>query len=76
MPIQQKAKPAPTPAELKALLRHDFATFVERCFHELNPQTDFHWNWHISLIAAKLEAVRRGEIRRLIINIPPRHLKS
>ena len=33
-------------------------------------------NWHIEIVAAKLEACRRGEIRRLIINVPPRHLKS
>ena len=31
---------------------------------------------HIELIARKLDAVRRGEIKRLIINLPPRHLKS
>jgi hypothetical protein len=28
------------------------------------------------VIAAKLAAVREGKIRRLIINLPPRHLKS
>ena len=33
-------------------------------------------NWHIEVIAAKLAAVREGKIRRLIINLPPRHLKS
>jgi len=33
-------------------------------------------NWHIEMIAAKLEACRQGKIRRLIINVPPRHLKS
>ena len=33
-------------------------------------------NWHIEVIAATLEACRRGEISRLIINLPPRHLKS
>jgi hypothetical protein len=32
--------------------------------------------WHIEVIAAKLAAVRDGRIRRLIINLPPRHLKS
>lgn len=31
---------------------------------------------HIELIAQKLEAVERGEIKRLIINMPPRHGKS
>ena len=43
---------------------------------ELNPQTAFAMNWHIDVIAAKLTAVRDGKIRRLIINLPPRHLKS
>jgi hypothetical protein len=33
-------------------------------------------NWHLEVIAAKLTAVREGKIRRLIINLPPRHLKS
>lgn len=31
---------------------------------------------HIQIIAAKLEAVERGEIRRLVITVPPRHGKS
>jgi predicted phage terminase large subunit-like protein len=50
--------------------------FAERCFRELNPQAAFLRNWHIEVIAAKLAAVRAGKIRRLIINLPPRHLKS
>ena len=33
-------------------------------------------NWHLEVIAAKLTAVREDKIRRLIINLPPRHLKS
>src|SRR5437667_1194840 len=33
-------------------------------------------NWHVELIAAKLAAVHAGEIRRLIVSLPPRHLKS
>lgn len=32
--------------------------------------------WHHRLIARKLEAVERGEIRRLMIAMPPRHGKS
>ena len=65
-----------TPAEYEDLLRHDFATFAMRCFHDLNPQTRLAMNWHLRVIAAKLTAVREGKIRRLIINLPPRHLKS
>ena len=33
-------------------------------------------NWHIGCIAEHLEAVNLGQIRRLLINIPPRHMKS
>ena len=65
-----------TRAEYEAVLRHDFATFVARCFHELNPQAELTMNWHIEVIAAALTAVQQGKIRRLIINLPPRHLKS
>src|SRR5262252_6504489 len=65
-----------SPAEYDAILRSDLAFFAERCFSELNPQTAFLMNWHIEVIAAKLAAVRAGKIRRLIINLPPRHLKS
>jgi predicted phage terminase large subunit-like protein len=32
--------------------------------------------WHAKLLCEKLEAVERGEIKRLIINCPPRHSKS
>ena len=64
------------PAEYDALLRQDFETFAARCFHDLNPQTQFSPNWHIEVIAAKLMAVRQGKLRRLIINLPPRSLKS
>lgn len=33
-------------------------------------------NWHLDAIAAHLEAVSRGEIRKLLVNIPPRHAKT
>ena len=33
-------------------------------------------NWHIEAMAYHLEQVRRGRIKRLIINLPPRYLKS
>src|SRR5712672_3047376 len=65
-----------TRAEYEVLLRHDFATFAGRCFQDLNPQTDLAMNWHLEVIAAKLTEVRQGKIRRLAINLPPRHLKS
>jgi predicted phage terminase large subunit-like protein len=63
-------------AEYQTFARSDFYTFLHRAFLELNPRAAFLHNWHNELIASKLEACRRGEITRLIINIPPRSLKS
>jgi hypothetical protein len=65
-----------SPPEYDAILRSDLCYFAQRCFCELNPQAAFAMSWHIEVIAAKLAAVREGKIRRLIINLPPRHLKS
>ena len=59
-----------------ALMRLDLYTFIQRSFLVLNPQTAFLHNWHLQLIAAKLEACRKGKIKRLIVNLPPRNMKS
>ncbi|UVK55343.1 terminase family protein [Mesorhizobium sp. AR02] len=61
---------------LDAALRTDFAAFIEAAFHLLNPGTDYAPNWHIDAIAHHLELVRLGTVRRLIITMPPRSLKS
>jgi predicted phage terminase large subunit-like protein len=66
----------PKPHEIAALLRQDLSSFVCRTFQELNPQTEYLHNWHVDLIASKLTDVAEGKINRLIINIPPRNLKS
>jgi predicted phage terminase large subunit-like protein len=65
-----------SPLEYKTLCRNDFYTFMHRAFRELNPKVEFLHNWHNELIASKLEACRSGKIKRLIINVPPRSLKS
>ena len=61
---------------LEALLRNDFRAFVHKVFATLCPGQDYVSNWHVEAIAWQLDRVRRGEIRRLIINMPPRSLKS
>ena len=65
-----------TPNEYLTMLRNDFFTFVDGSFRQLNPGAEFLPNWHIELIAAELERCFRGETKRLIINVPPRSLKS
>jgi len=59
-----------------ALLRSNLASFIRQCFRTLNPTSQFRDNWHILAIAWHLEQVRIGKIKRLIICMPPRSLKS
>jgi predicted phage terminase large subunit-like protein len=59
-----------------ALLRYRLAAFTRKSFSTVDPGTPYSHNWHIDLIAEYLEACTRREIKRLIINIPPRYLKS
>jgi len=65
-----------TYGEYQALLRLDLMTFIERSFYELNPQATFARSPHIEVLATKLAASRRGQLRRLIVCLPPRMLKS
>ena len=64
------------PHEYEILLRSDLSTFFERCFADIAPGSTYLYNWHISLIAHHLERCRLGLTKRLIINIPPRNMKS
>jgi hypothetical protein len=59
-----------------AIIKNDFSSFVQKCFATTNPNTKYLHNWHLDLIAQKLLACESGEIKRLIINIPPRYMKS
>ena len=66
----------PSTEHLRAMLRHDLGFFARGAFKELLPTTAISWNWHLDLIASRLEDVLEGRCRRLIINIPPRYGKS
>jgi hypothetical protein len=54
---------------LRATLRTNFNAFVCKMFSALAPGQTFMPNWHLEAIAYQLERLRRGEIRRLIINM-------
>jgi predicted phage terminase large subunit-like protein len=58
------------------ILRTDFCAFAHRAFLGLNPHTKFLSHPYLEITANALENVHRGKILRLIINMPPRSLKS
>lgn len=59
----------------RELCRRSFAYFIRRAWPHIIPD-DLQWNWHIDAIAEHLEAVARGELTRLLINVPPGTSKS
>lgn len=50
--------------------------FARAAWHVVEPHRTFVPNWHLDVIAEHLEAVTRGELRNLVINMPPRSMKS
>jgi predicted phage terminase large subunit-like protein len=60
----------------QALLAQDLIAFSEFAFGVVRPGLVFKPNWHLEAVAEKLSQVARGEVRRLIITLPPRNLKS
>lgn len=50
--------------------------FIRQAWSTVEPGVKFIPSWHIETICEHLEAITSGDIRRLLINIPPRHSKS
>lgn len=59
----------------KELCRRSFAYFIKRAWSSIIPDL-LRWNWHIDAMAEHFEAVHRGEITRLLVNVPPGTSKS
>ncbi|QQE80915.1 phage terminase large subunit [Alicyclobacillus sp. SO9] len=56
--------------------RRSLKEFIRQAWMVLEPSTPYVHGWHLDAISEHLEAVSRGEIRNLLINMPPRHMKS
>ena len=54
----------------ESLIRNDFMAFVKHCW------PDFIEGQHHKTIAEKFNKISTGELKRVIINMPPRHTKS
>lgn len=61
---------------IRELGYNSFYDFVQLCWRVLEPKTVFIENWHIQKICECLEMVSTGKIQNLLINIPPRCMKS
>ncbi len=63
-------------AARKEELRKNLGKFFVRSFEHLNPDTRLTLNWHIDCLSEYLTGCFNKELKRLIINIPFRMLKS
>ncbi len=52
------------------------AHFAQRAWRILEPASELKWGWALDLICEHLEAVTHGEIKRLLMNVPPGSMKS
>ena len=60
-----------------AFYRTHFGAFTYRAFESLNPGQRLTPNWHIDTICFQIQQMVSGETRsRLVLNLPPRTLKS
>jgi predicted phage terminase large subunit-like protein len=62
--------------DLLNLVRRNFAAFAVKAFNLVNPGQDLFPNLAFLAICRKFEQVQSGEIKRLLINVPPRSGKS
>ncbi len=70
--------------ELRVLMREmdrriavrSFYSFVKQAWHIVEPKVPFVDGFHVEAICDHCQAVAEGEIPQLIINVPPRHMKS
>jgi predicted phage terminase large subunit-like protein len=61
---------------LELKMRNDLKTFIYRTFKTVAPGQKYCGNWHIDAMAYLLQRCAIGSIKRLLITLPPRHLKS
>jgi len=64
-----------TSLDTRAILRTDFASFARKAFRSLHDEK-LGDHRYIDFLCVNLQEVAEGKTRRLVINMPPRHLKS
>lgn len=62
--------------EKKRRAEEDLGEFIKQAWAVLEPSNPYVHGWHIDAIAMHLNAVTDGDITRLLVNIPPGHMKS
>lgn len=62
--------------QFDALCRQKLNVFSVKALQVVEPSTNYTHNWHVDCVAEHLQAVWDNDIQQIIINIPPRSLKT
>ena len=57
-------------------LADDLSAFAKKAFTVLYPNRRLVWSWHYDYLCEQLTLVKQRRLLRLIVNVPPRTLKS
>ncbi|MBU2605384.1 MAG: phage terminase large subunit [Alphaproteobacteria bacterium] len=71
LPLRQFLK-----SDAQALYRSDFPSLIRKAYSCMFPNSPIEDNWHLDAMGYSLQRVSGGDIRRLMISLPPRSLKS
>ena len=71
-----KLSPAGRRAFFDRLLADDFLAFLRKVFETVSPERAFRQTWLVEAMVNRAEGIMAGKNKRLIVTVPPRHLKS
>ncbi len=79
--MRRHERPAPTPMtqrqQFELMLRLSFFAFFRQVFRTLHPGLKYEESWHVEVICeAVISFLKDGDLQHLVINAPPRSLKS
>lgn len=60
----------------RSVCADSLAAFARLAWPILEPATDLKWGWALDAICEHLEAVTKGDLPRLLMNVPPGSMKS
>ena len=58
------------------LAEASLSEFAKQAWHVLEPVSELKWGWALDAICLHLQAVSDGDIKRLLMNVPPGSMKS
>jgi hypothetical protein len=64
------------PPEDRLKAEESLLEFLKQAWHVVEPATSYIHGWHIDAICELLEAITHGHLRNVLINVPPRSMKS